>query len=249
MLSWGIMHQMKMKRHSAFLEVIACAMCAVSSLSDAFARTVFVHDREVFVRDANYDKDKIPQYTLEDPLVFSDGRKVSTAAEWAERRREILDIFAREMYGAEPPAPEKLVTELVDEKNAIDGHAVRRQYRMWFKADRTGPCVTWIMWIPRAAKRPVPVISFLNYRGNHELVPDDDIPVQRGWVRNLYGISNHAASARTRGCLQNLNGATVFPVCTIIARGFAVMSACYCEVSPDPLVDEEDPRFAQNPFA
>ena len=240
---------MKIKKHPAFLEVVACSLCAVSFLPGAFARTVVVHDREVFVRDANYDKSKIPPYTLEDPLAFSDGRKVSTASEWAERRREILGIFEREMYGVEPPVPEKLVTELADEKVAIDGHAVRRQYRMWFKADRTGPCVTWIMWIPKAPKRPVPVISFLNYRGNHELVPDDDIPVQRGWVRNLYGISNHAASARTRGCQQNPNGATVFPLGTIIARGFAVMSACYCEVSPDPLVDEKDPRFAQNPFA
>ena len=231
------------------LEAITCILCVVLLLPGAHAKTVFVHDREVFVRDANYDKSKIPPYTLEDPLEFSNGRKVSTADEWAERRREILGIFAREMYGAEPPAPEALVTELVDEKDAIDGHAVRRQYRMWFKANRTGPCVTWIMWIPKAAKRPVPVISFLNYRGNHELVPDDDIPVQRGWVRNLYGITNHAASERTRGCLQNPNGATVFPLGTIIARGFAVMSACYCEVSPDPLADEKDPRFAQYPFA
>ena len=85
MLSWGIMHQMKMKRHSAFLEVIACAMCAVSLLPDALARTVFVQDREVFVRDANYDKDKIPPYTLEDPLSFSDGRKVSAASGWISR--------------------------------------------------------------------------------------------------------------------------------------------------------------------
>ena len=148
------------------------------------------------------------------PLVFADGRKVSSAADWAERRREILAIFAKEMYGAEPPAPETFVTDLVDEKDAIDGHAVRRQYRMWFKADRTGPCITWIMWIPKAAKKPVPVISFLNYRGNHELVPDEDIPVQQGWTRagEKFGITNHTSSAMTRGVMQNPNKASVFPV-------------------------------------
>ena len=78
----------------------ACALCAT-------AETRFSQDREVFVHEANYDKSKIPPYTLEDPLVFVDGRRVATPADWAERRREILGIFAREMYGAEPPAPRR----------------------------------------------------------------------------------------------------------------------------------------------
>ena len=228
------------------LFVLTCAVAVACE-----AANVFVQDREVFVHEANYDKGKIPPYTLEDPLVFADGRKVSSAADWTERRREILGIFAKEMYGAEPPAPETLVTELADEKDAIDGHAVRRQYRMWFKADRSGPCITWIMWIPKSAKKPVPVISFLNYRGNHELVPDEDIPVQQGWTRDgeRFGITNHTAAAQTRGVMQDPNKASVFPVGMILARGYAVMSACYCEVSPDPDKGESEPQFMQNPFA
>ena len=109
---------------------------------------VWAQDREVFVHHPNYDAAKIPPYALEDPLTFLDGRKV-TKENWPERRREILGIFAREMYGAEPPAPEAVVTELADEKvDAAGGFAIRRQYRMWFKADRSGPCVNWIVWIP-----------------------------------------------------------------------------------------------------
>ncbi|MBR3223597.1 MAG: acetylxylan esterase [Kiritimatiellae bacterium] len=229
----------------------AALLVAASCAFGAAAETVFVQDREVFVHDVNYDKGKIPPYALEDPLVFADGRKVATPADWGERRREILGIFAREMYGEEPPKPEAVVTELADEKAAIDGHAVRRQYKMWFRADKSGPCVTWIMWIPKSAKKPVPVISFLNYRGNHELVPDEDIPVQQGWTRagERYGVTNHASSAKTRGALQDPNGAGIFPVGMILARGYAVMSACYCEVSPDPEADEKDPQFQQNPFA
>lgn len=240
----GVWYNTNMKNLGVFL--LACAVAVAGN-----AASVFVQDREVFVHDANYDVGKIPPYVLEDPLVFADGRKVSSASEWAERRREILGIFAKEMYGAEPPAPEALVTELVDEKVVVDGHAVRRQYRMWFKADKSGPCVTWIMWIPRFAKKPVPVISFLNYRGNHELVPDEDIPVQQGWTRNgkKFGVTNHTSNAMTRGVMQNPNAATVFPVGMIIARGFAVMSACYCEVSPDPDKGERETQFMQNPFA
>ena len=213
---------------NAMLTAAALAVAGVAQ-----AETVKTLDREVFVHEANYDKAKIAPYTLEDPLTFLDGRKV-TKETWAERRKEILGIFAKEMYGAEPPPPEAVVTELRDEKKTVDGHAVRRQYKMWFKADKTGPCVNWIVWLPAHAKKPVPVISFLNYRGNHELVPDEDIPVMTAWSRAGEKAPDHRVTEKTRGDMQNPNNATVFPLGTILARGYAVMSACYCEVSSDP---------------
>ena len=228
---------------------IVFAGVAAAFAMNASAETVFAQDRDVFVHAANYDVSKIVPYTLEDPLTFVDGRKVATAADWAERRKEILGIFAKEMYGEEPPRPDVLVTDLVDEKPAIDGHAIRRQYKMWFRQDRTGPCLNWIMWIPKPERKPVPVILFLNYRGNHVLVPDDDIQGQQGWTRSNDNTDGNSSSARTRGRMQNPNLASVFPLGTRLARGYAVMSACYCEVSPDPTSSEKDPRFQQNPFA
>ena len=230
---------------------LALAGLAVSAFAAGpkEGETVYVQDREVYVHNPNYDAAKIPTYTLEDPLTFFDGRKV-TKENWPERRREILDLFAKEMYGAEAPAPEAVVTELADEKvGAVAGFAIRRQYRMWFRADKSGPCLNWIVWLPRHAKGKVPVISFLNYRGNHELVPDTDIPVMSDWSRNGANVAGNRALETTRGVQQDPNANTVFPVGMILARGYAVMSACYCEVSPDPERGEKDPRRRQNPFA
>lgn len=218
--------------------------------ADVVGSTVFVQDREVYVDAINYDESKVAPYTLEDPLTFADNkRKVENAADWAERRKEILDIFAKEMYGEEPPKPDVLITELQDETNTVDGCAIRRQYKMWFKADKTGPCVNWIVWIPKFAKHPVPVISFLNYRGNHELVSDKDIPVQQGWSRSGVKTDGNKSTDRTRGDMLDANNPSSFPLGTILARGYAVMSACYCEVSPDPTRFEKDPKYKQNPFA
>ena len=211
------------------------------------AKTVNAFGRDVVVREANYDKSKIDPYTLEDPLTFLDGRK-ATPANWSERRKEILGIFAKEMFGEEPPKPEKVVTELVDEKVSGAGYAIRRRYKMWFKADKTGPCVNWILWLPRFAKTKVPVISFLNYRGNHELVMDKDIEVPSSWTRAGKKTDGHKCSEKTRGAMQDSNSDTVFPLGMILARGYAVMSACYCEVSPDPTSSEKDPRYSQGTF-
>ena len=97
--------------------VLACA--SAWNIFTTQAEIVFAQDREVFVKPPNYDESKIAPYTLEDPLAFVDGRKVKNAADWAERRKEILGIFAKEMYGEEPPKPEALITELQDEKETV----------------------------------------------------------------------------------------------------------------------------------
>lgn len=139
-------------------------------------------------------------------------------------------------------------SELSDEE--LDAAlTVRKQVRMWFKKDKTGPCVNWIVFTPRHAKKPSPVILFLNYRGNHELVPDKDVYVQKAWTQFVEKSDNYRASARTRGTMTDPDKDTIFPLGMLIARGYAVMSACYCEVSPDPDWTEKNPAYRQDPFA
>ena len=200
--------------------------------------------REVHVHRAVYDESKLPEYTLEDPLTVLDGTKV-TKETWQKRRREILGIFAKEMFGEEPPVPGTLITDLVDEKEgAAAGYAVRRQYRMYFRPDRTGPCINWILWTPRHAKKPVPVILMLNFDGNHSLVCDPEIPLCGGWFHNRY----RAAMESNRGLQRNEGYRYNFPLGVILSRGYAVLTACYADVSPDP-EDVYEPHLKQQPFA
>ena len=209
-------------------------------------------------RPPNYDESKVTPYTLEDPLTFADGRKLSSAAEWPARRKEILEIFAREMYGQQPPPPETVVTELVEEGETLDGLGIRRQYKMWFKADKSGPMIDWIVFLPnfiqgKYAKKngkvpvcenthKVPVILFLNYYGNQELATDPEIVYPEGiWVRDNVKLdcNGHKPNfEKSRGRLRRTDVTSLVPLETILARGYAVMSACYGQVSPD--VEERD---------
>jgi len=53
--------------------------------------------------NANYDEAKANLFPKLPPLlVFDDGRKVKTAADWAKRRKEIEDLFAEDVYGKYP---------------------------------------------------------------------------------------------------------------------------------------------------
>lgn len=196
--------------------------------------------------EPNYDRSIIAPYTLEDPLTFLDGRRVKNSDDWKERRQEILGIFAREMYGAEPPPPEQLLIEKFEEKvDVLGGYAVRSQYRMRFSPDGKGGEIQWLLLRPRHVARPVPVILYLNAEGNHELVPDEEIPVPEMWTHKT---EDHRINV-IRGRMCDPNYRTVFPAGILISAGYAVMTACYCQVSPDPNPEEAEERFSQENFA
>ena len=218
----------------------------------------------VLARKPNYDEEKVAPYTLEDPLTFANGHKLKDASEWPARRAEIVKIFEREMFGRTPPPPEAVVTEMFEEGVTLDGLGIRRQYHMWFKKDKTGPRVDWILFLPNHITgltpkkengrivcentEKCPVVLFLNYRGNHELATDPEIPVQQGWSRNnkKYFIEDHRASEKTRARGRRTDNSSPFPLEAILARGYAVLSACYYEMSPDVEVrlgDKEEDAY------
>lgn len=186
--------------------------------------------------EANYDPEKIAPYTLEDPLTFLDGTKVTDAASWEKRRQEILGIFAGEMFGVEPPKPEALNFELISEKtDALAGFAVRSEYLVSFTKDNSGPKVNFLVIRPRHAKKAVPPIIFLNYRGNHQLIPDEEVTIPDMWA----GLIKGHKVPEERGVMNNPNEDTVMPIGMLLSAGYAVISACYCQVSPDPFAQEE----------
>ena len=133
------------------------------------AKRFYTNQEKTEFVEFNYDESKAGElgkdYTLEDPLLFADGRKVENAADWERRRKEILGIFEREVYGRLPPPPDEMVFEIVSEKMSEDRFATLRTYRQYFRKDRSGPVIDWFVAVPRHAKGKVPVFLHLNYAG------------------------------------------------------------------------------------
>src|SRR5262245_36565776 len=68
---------------------------------------------------SNYSEERIPPYTLPDPLVMSSGERVTSSEQWiAQRRGEILKFYQEEIYGRVPANAPK-VTWQVTETDAI----------------------------------------------------------------------------------------------------------------------------------
>lgn len=190
-------------------------------------------------QEVNYDESKVGPYTLEDPLRFVNGKKVKNLRDWELRRKEILDIFQSEMYGQMPPRND-IFLEQKDEGITLAGFGLRRQVRMWFKPDKTGPFVDWLIVTPRWIKEPVPTIILLNYRGNHTALTDDEIIE----TESLETPSNLYRSGAPRGLYVNPNEDNIFPVNMLLARGYALVTACYCDISPDPTNPADQDKYA-----
>src|ERR1051325_3564386 len=72
---------------------------------------------------ANYDESKANPYpNLPDPLVLNNGKKVTTAEMWWDRRRpEIVELFDREIYGRVPEVTPEVNWEVIKTTNETNG--------------------------------------------------------------------------------------------------------------------------------
>ena len=120
---------------------------------------------------SNYDEAKVPPYTLPDPLVMADGRRVTDAATWKTRRRpEILRIYETEIFGRIPANTPKVTWEVVDRgEPAKGGTAVMRRVvgRIGTAAD--GPRMSLTIYTPPKAGKPVPLILLVNFGGGPQV--------------------------------------------------------------------------------
>jgi hypothetical protein len=160
---------------------------------------------------ANYDPAKAnPFPTLPDPLTLKDGRRVTTAALWWDARRpEIVEDFAREVYGRIPknvPAVSWHVTQTVNETVGSTAVVTRQVIG---HADNSGyPAISvdiqMSVTLPAAARRPLPLLIMF---GGSTPRPVPEL-VSRGWgyaTINTTSIQADNGAGLTRGIIGLTN--------------------------------------------
>lgn len=180
----------------------------------------------------NYDESKVPQYTLPDPLVLANGKRVEDAKTWQKKRRpELLKLFEREMFGRSPGKPPmmKFQTWSLD-RRVFDGKATRKEITIYFTGKTNGPSLDLLIYLPNNAPKPVPVFLGLNYYGNQSIHPDPAVKITDRWMRQGKddSVVNNRATEQSRG-LQ----ASRWNVETALERGFAVATYYYGDTEPD----------------
>ena len=137
----------------------------------------------------------------------------------------MLELFAENVYGRSPRPPGKIDYEIFDtDKNVLGGKAVRRQVTIYFSSRKDGPKEDVLIYLPAAARKPVPVILAINFFGNQASTNDPAIRLATLWNPRTHERQQAPAESR---------GRTNDPVEKILARGYGFATVCYQDIEPD----------------
>src|SRR5450759_5184199 len=131
----------------------------------------------------NYDEARVGTYTLPDPLLLANGKPVRDAKTWNEKRRaEIVSLFEENQYGRAPGRPAAMSFDVFDKGTpALEGKAIRRQVTIYFSADKAGPKMDLLVYVPANAAGPVPLLLNLGFSANSSTVNDPGVKVGEVW--------------------------------------------------------------------
>ncbi|WP_353720953.1 acetylxylan esterase [Dyadobacter sp. 676] len=169
---------------------------------------------------------------LPDPFTFNNGEKVKSVKDWERRRKEILEIMTREMYGVSPDRPKKMHFKVFDlDRNALGGKATRKQVTVRIIREGREARFDLLVYIPNQARRPVPAIIGLNFIGNQAIHSDPGIKLTTAWVENSR-MFPCASDGRATDACRGVN-ASQWAVDSILARGYALVTLYREEVASD----------------
>lgn len=189
------------------------------------------------------DETKVPPYTLPDPLLLNDGRRVTDTVTWrTQRRAELLELFSAHEYGRTPGGrPAAMHWEVAVARDALGGRATRKQVTIWFTERRDGPQMHLLIYQPNGVVRPA-VFLGLNFVGNHGVHADPGIALPPS--RLVYDLAHYrpldpqpAEKIEQRGA-----HAEKWQIEPVLARGYATATIWCHDLCPDRVDGMNDPR-------
>jgi len=111
---------------------------------------------------------------LPDPLISTNGTKITSPAAWPKRRAELLELFRENVYGRMPVArPESLKFDVFDvATNAMDGKATRKQIRISYRGPGGEGALKLVLFTPNnPSKQPPACFLLICNRGVSNIDP------------------------------------------------------------------------------
>ena len=173
----------------------------------------------------NYDEAKVGTYTLPDSLVLANGKPVRDAKTWDKKRRpEIVRLFEENQFGKSPGRPQGMSFDVFDKGTpAFDGKAIRRQVTIYLSANKAAPKIDLLVYLPAAARKPVPLLLNISFSANSTVVDDPGVKPGEIW--------DNKAHKRVPGAQGKTFGTLNVP--SLLDAGFGVATFYYGDVEPD----------------
>ena len=163
-----------------------------------------------------------------DILQRIDGRgEIKNALEWSQTAAPmIIDFFDSQIYGEIPPRPDTIKFKLLESSdNALDGIAVRKQYKITVGGKKGEHSLNVLIYLPKGAAEKIPTFVCPNFYGNHTLTAEKEVILPTHFIRAEKKNTDRETTRATK--------TERIPVKEIVARGFGIATFCYNEGYPD----------------
>ncbi|MES2332670.1 MAG: acetylxylan esterase [Bacteroidota bacterium] len=132
----------------------------------------------------NYEEDSVGIYKLPDLFTLSNGKKITDAKNWTEKRRpELLKLLEEIEYG-KMPASTAFSARVFDKGTLVlNGTAIRKQVTIYFSKDTSDHKVDVLIYLPVNATKPVPLLLNVSFVANCQAVDDPGVAIGYTWTR------------------------------------------------------------------
>ena len=105
--------------------------------------------------------------TLPELLINDNGKKITNSKQWqTERRAQILTLFENNLYGQLPKDMDSIRFNVKKQDNrAMNGKAKLKEIVIDVYRNNQSVSIQVFLFLPLAAKKPVPVFLLINHRG------------------------------------------------------------------------------------
>lgn len=200
-----------------------------------FCAAATAQDRDVVAGiPVNYDESEVGNYKegLPDALTMLNGKKVTTAKQWYKKRRpEIVKLLEEYEYGKWPAKKPKLRYD-VEQDMGFGGDAVRKQITLYFSEDKQGPRVDVLVYLPKDANGPTPILLNLSFSQNNMVVSDPGVKPGRRWdtrTKTLVEMQPMPAGMGMGMMRMGMDDT----VKKYLKEGFGFATLCYTDITPD----------------
>jgi len=175
----------------------------------------------------NYDEAKVGNYVLPDPLVCTDGSRVTNSETWFTKRRpEILELYRENIFGHSPAAGTNVTFNVWEiSTNALGGTATRKQIEINFSGTPAGPFAHMLLYTP-AGKISTPTFLCLQFNGNYTVIDDPAIAIFPVWSWKTRALAMPKNPERGAAA-QN------WKIAETLARGYGIALIYYQDIEPD----------------
>lgn len=152
----------------------------------------------------NYYESEVPVYELPDPLVRSNGTRVTSQEQWPARRAELMELFREQVYGRRPVRDFEVdfIQTAIDTK-ALGGTATGRSMIVKLTIEDREFTFPFVSFVPNGLTNSAPLVVHIN---------------------NRYFIPLEKA---------NTENDPFWPAKTLVQRGYATASFHTSDVDPD----------------